>query len=440
MGEQQEQGFDSRRRERRLDVDVLLVRAITSVGLVASIAAVYVLVGLVARLGSDALVDSLLPELVATAIVAVAFEPTRRLLARSAERLMYGERATPLEVLSQLTAQLSNSADHGPEVLARLVAKGTGALHATVWVGSGDVVRSHSSWPADAGAVPATAHRREVARGANAAGASIRDGDDSLGMLSFVKPDGVPITSADLDLLRDVAAHSGLVLRNLSLQSELQDRADELRTSRRRLVAARDAERHRLERDLHDGAQQHVVALKVRLDIAAAMAARDAHGELATHLSQLAADCQAAIDALRATAHGLYPAVLEAEGLDRALGQLRLSENLRLQLDVGVSDRLPRRIEETLYFTVRLLVEALERAGGRHLDVAITERDGRVVLQGESDRWIDRESLTALTDRTDAADGTLTTIEVGGRHVVEIGFDLDPTPHVDLDHDQEVPA
>ena len=126
--------------------------------------------------------------------------------------------------------------------------------------------------------------------------------------MSITKPRGQSVTGGDEKVLSDVAAGAGLLLRNISLNAELTERANQLRASRRRLVEAHDAERHRLERNLHDGAQQQVVALKVKLGIARTLAGREGAERVAQIVESLAEDTQIAVEEMRAVAPRYLPA------------------------------------------------------------------------------------------------------------------------------------
>jgi signal transduction histidine kinase len=233
-----------------------------------------------------------------------------------------------------------------------------------------------------------------------------------LGALSITKPRGQSVTGADDKVLADVAGGSGLLLRNIGLNAELLERAEQLRASRRRLVAAHDAERHRLERDLHDGAQQQVVALKVKLGIARTLAEREGAGELAGIVASLADETQAAVDAMRAVAHGIYPPLLEAEGLAAAVkGMARASVN-GLTIDTAGLSRLPRPVEETSYFLIMEAVERARMSGAESIGVTIATDSGLLVIDIEHDGTTTRADLTAVVDRVEALGGGIS-IEAG---------------------------
>ena len=120
-------------------------------------------------------------------------------------------------------------------------------------------------------------------------------------------------------MVDDLAHQAGLVLKNVGLSADLQARLDELRASRQRLVSAQDTERRRLERNLHDGAQQHLVALKVKLGLAEMLLARDPAKAAAT-LDQLKRDADEALETLRDLARGIYPPLLADKGLAGGAG------------------------------------------------------------------------------------------------------------------------
>src|SRR5262249_53280074 len=151
--------------------------------------------------------------------------------------------------------------------MVRALAEGTGAARVDIWVRVGDELRAQASWPDDAGApVPLSV---EEAQDRSATAASIiepvRHHGEFLGALSIAKRPGDAVTATEERLVHDLAAQAGLVLRNVQLTGQLLDHIEQLRSSRQRLVAAQDEERRKLERNLHDGAQQQLVALGMKL-------------------------------------------------------------------------------------------------------------------------------------------------------------------------------
>ena len=201
------------------------------------------------------------------------------------------------------------------------MAEGTGAEHAVLWLRVGDFLHPGAATPKGAVSDLSGKHvsNGELPDLPGDVSVPISHQDELLGALTISKQRGEGVTNADEKVLADVAAGSGLLLRNIGLNAALAERADQLRVSRRRLVAAHDAERHRLERDLHDGAQQQVVALKVKLGIARTLAEREGVDDLAALASSLSGQVQQTVDAMREVAHGIYPPLLEAEGLESAL-------------------------------------------------------------------------------------------------------------------------
>jgi signal transduction histidine kinase len=192
---------------------------------------------------------------------------------------------------------------------------------------------------------------------------AVRHQGELLGALSINKRPGEALTPIEADLLKDLAAQAGLVLRNVRLTAELRARLDEiskqageLRASRQRIVAAQDAERHRLERNIHDGAQQNLVALTVKLRLAASLAKRDPQG-VRDSVKDLIAESGQALQTLRALAQGIYPPLLRDHGLVAALR----GETWKMPVTVTVAavglNRYPPDVEAAVYF---VCLEALQ--------------------------------------------------------------------------------
>jgi signal transduction histidine kinase len=223
--------------------------------------------------------------------------------------------------------------------------------------------------------------------------------------LSITKPQGESVTGIDEKMLHDVASGTGLLVRNISLNAELTERAKQLRESRRRLVAAHDTERHRLERDLHDGAQQQVVAIKVKLGIARTLAEREDADEVAAIVEVLADDTQNAVDAMRAVAHGIYPPLLEAEGLQVALTALVRDFRIPIELTTDALERYERSVEETVYFCLLEIATRAVDAGATSATISLTGGSGAVTFTVRHDGASD--DLVSVEDRIDAAGGEL---------------------------------
>ncbi|HSJ70735.1 MAG TPA: histidine kinase [Acidimicrobiia bacterium] len=393
------------------DIDVIISRSITYGVLAAFITGVYalVVVGIGSLLGGGD-EPNLALSITAVAIVAVAFEPLRKRVQHWANVLVYGRRATPYEVLADATRRLADTSDPD-EVLSeitQLVVDGTGASEVVLWLAVGEAMHPRASSPAAvleglASVGPGTDSLSRIPGGSVIA---VRHRGDVLGALSITKPRGDSVSGADEKVLADVAAGAGALLRNLGLNAELAERAEELRLSRRRLVATHDAERHRLERDLHDGAQQQVVALKVKLGIARTLAEREGAEQVATLVTALSDTVQQAVDGMRAVAHGIYPPLLEAEGLEAALNAAQRTIPIPVEIVGSRIRRYGRHVEEGVYFAVLDIVIQAVDAGATRAIISVTGGDDSVSFRVDVD--VPPRDLTAVTDRVDALDGTLT--------------------------------
>src|SRR6202011_650979 len=195
--------------------------------------------------------------LLATALIAIAFQPLRTRAERVANRLVYGKRATPYEALSQLNQQIAGTYG-GEELLdrmTRILAEATGAERAELWVRRGQEIVRSSAWPpAESAAYPMTdGHLPEIAADRLL---PVSHKGQILGAFALTKKRGESLSPPEEKLLADLAGQAGLVLENAGLNRELLARLEDLQASRQRLVTAQDEERRRIERNLHDGAQQ----------------------------------------------------------------------------------------------------------------------------------------------------------------------------------------
>jgi len=388
---------------RLYDIDLVISRTVTFGVLALFITAVYVAivvgVGSLFGQGDD---PNLALAIAATAVVALLFQPVRSRVQRWANRLVYGDRSTPYSVLSELTARLSEARSNEQALgrLAELIASGTGADDAVVWLRVGDRLRPEAMTSSESPR-PVAFDGGEFPGLPGDAAEPIYHGGELLGALSISKAKADPVTPADRQLLQDVAAGAGLLLRNIQLNAELADRAKELRSSRRRLVAAQDSERRRLERNLHDGAQQQVVALKVKLGLARTLAEREEAEQIAAAVGGLAEDTQRAVDGMRAAARGIYPPLLEAEGLRVALVALAREASIGVDIAADGIGRYPPEIEATIYFSV---LEAIDQSssGSR---VTLGEDEGVLTFTIEGANG--GSGLASVADRMDALGGTL---------------------------------
>jgi signal transduction histidine kinase len=194
-----------------------------------------------------------------------------------------------------------------------------------------------------------------------------------------------------------------LGLENERLQAELLARLDELRASRARIVETADAERRRLERDLHDGAQQRLLALSYDIRLASAEAAGDTTA--CTAFATAADQTQGALDELRELAHGIYPAVLAEAGIAPALATLADTASLPVEIVRADAPRCPAPAEAAAYFTAAQAVEDAAGRGASHATVTVTHEDEQLVVTVEDDGAARTASLVALADRVGALGG-----------------------------------
>jgi signal transduction histidine kinase len=195
--------------------------------------------------------------------------------------------------------------------MVTVLAGATGATRAEAWIRVGAELRPVTIWPGGSSplaALPLADGTQLPAFDAASRAIAVRHGDELLGALALHKPRNEPLTLAEDKLLHHRASQAGLVFRNRRLTAELQATIVELKASRRRLVEAQDAERRKIERNLHDGAQQQLTALSIQLGLLQQSAEdADCVRQLAPQLRNAA---RAALDDLRDLARGIYPPLL----------------------------------------------------------------------------------------------------------------------------------
>jgi signal transduction histidine kinase len=217
------------------------------------------------------------------------------------------------------------------------------------------------------------------------------------------------------ELLDGVIPVLRLALENERLEAALRTQLDEVTASRARIVTATEEERRRLERDLHDGAQQRLVAVSLALNEARAVArSADAPAPLGDHLDSLANELAAAIRELRELARGIHPAILEHEGLGPAVAGLARRASIPVEVHVEVPERLPAVVESTAYFTIaEALTNTQRHAGASHARIRAISVEHRLELEIADDGVGGAEprrgsGLRGLDDRVTALGGTLT--------------------------------
>jgi signal transduction histidine kinase len=232
-----------------------------------------------------------------------------------------------------------------------------------------------------------------------------------LGALSVNKRRGESLTPIEEKLVDDLAHQAGLVLKNVGLSADLQARLDELRASRQRLVSAQDVERRRLERNLHDGAQQHLVALKVKLGLAEMLLTRDP-AKAAEALEQLKGDADDALETLRDLARGIYPPLLADKGLVVALESQARKATLLVRVEAEGVERYAQDVEATVYFCVLEALQNVQKYARASEVVRLRDGEGTLAFEVEDDgAGFDAATvrkgagLTNMNDRVDALGG-----------------------------------
>jgi signal transduction histidine kinase len=382
---------------RLYDIDVVIRKALVVAVLAAFFVLVYALVvggvGAIAASSSNTVLS-----FAAAAIVAALFQPVLARARRFADRFVYGKRATPYEVLAEFGGHLAETyaADDVLPRTARVLAEGVGAERARVWLYVAHQLRPVATWPVDADLSLPDDARTEV-----------RHQGELLGALSVALPANDPMDPAKEKLISDLAAQAGLVLRNVRL-------VEDLRGSRRRLVSAQDEERRRLERNIHDGAQQQMVALAIKARLARQLTERDPQ-KTAELLSQIETETGQALEDLRDLARGIYPPLLADKGLPAALqAQARKSPITVAVIPDGIG-RYAQDVEAAVYFSV---LEALQNvakyAAASRAEVRLGEEGSALTFEVRDDgRGFDPDStgygtgLQGMADRLAALDGSL---------------------------------
>ncbi len=390
------------------DLDVVVKKAVVAGTVV--VIAILVYAGAVALIGIVAL-DRESPALLFGIALAlgIAFRPAMRVARRLADRLVYGRRATPYEVLTEFSERLGTSyatEDVLPR-MAQVLAEGTGAEVARIWLLVDGTFRPAAAWPSDA---PSASPARVVADRLEIAGETVtevRDKGDLLGALSVLMPASDPMSPSKEKLVRDLAAQAGLVLRNVRL-------VEDLRTSRQRLVAAQDEERRRLERNIHDGAQQQLVALAVKARLARQLTERDP-AKAAEILGQIEAETQSALEDLRDLARGIYPPLLADRGLVAALEAQSRRASMPVTVEAEAVGRYHADVEATVYFcALEALQNVAKYAGADQTVIRLSQSNGSLAFEVvDEGRGFDPNAvamgsgLQGMADRLAAVGGSL---------------------------------
>nr|MBA3765297.1 hypothetical protein [Actinomycetota bacterium] len=408
-------------RYRLWDLDVVIRKTVLSV----TVALILMVVFAVVAFGVGAFVGTTTSTaVIAAALAGFAFWPALRVARRVADRLVYGRRATPYEILTEFSERMGEAyaTDDVLQRMAQILAEGTGAAVDRVWLKEGSELR------------PAAAHPPSVVRPAIVlaladelpalpadTGVEVRDRGELLGALSVEMPADDPMDPAKERLVRDLASQAGLALRNVRL-------VEDLRRSRRRLVSAQDQERRKLERNIHDGAQQQLVALAVKARLARTLTERDPAkaGEM---LAQIEAETHDALEDLRDLARGIYPPLLADKGLRVALESQARKATVPVRVDADGVGRFPQEMEAAVYFSaLEVLQNTAKYAEATAATVTIRRTDHRLTFSVADDgKGFDPASnvygtgLQGIADRLGALEGELTVESLPGRGTVVTG-------------------
>jgi signal transduction histidine kinase len=351
-------------RDHLYGIDVIVDRVVVYTLLAALIGAVCGIVTLLAH----AVFAGGEPPTSAVSVVAIVAAtlvvlPARERLGRLADRLAFGARATPLHALgtfAETSAAAGSIHDLAPR-LAGLVAETTGAAVVVVYVRVDDEFAAVAREPdrPPGGNVSLTALDDELARYHHASLVERRG--EVLGAIALTMPPGTPLRPTERRVVQQLAAQAALGFETLRLNAELvrhaavlEAQTAELTRSRQRLVTVQDAERQRIGRDLHDGAQQQLIAIIAKAMLARTQLHRDPSRADAT-LQELQQDTRGALGEIRDFVNGIFPQVLADHGLVVALQQRAVRFPFAVAVDVEptvTAERLDPSVEATAWFVV----------------------------------------------------------------------------------------
>jgi signal transduction histidine kinase len=323
--------------------------------------------------------------------------PVVRYARSTARRIVFGNQADPYAVLTEFSGRVGETyaAEDVLPRMARLLAEGTGASSARVLLNVGSEVEEGARWSEGSG----TLDEEYVV--------PVTDGGEELGALAVTMPANDPMNPAKDKLVRDLASQAGLVLRNARL-------IEELRASRRRIVGAQDERARKLERDIHDGAQQQLVAIGIKMRLLEPILEREP-AKAQELVAQLQADTTDALDTLRDLARGIYPPILADRGLPAALEAQGRKAVVPVRLEPDGVGRYPQEVESAVYFCV---LEALQNVGkyanASQVTVRLVEEEGDLVFRVRDDGvGFDPDAsgrgtgIRGMADRLEAVGGEL---------------------------------
>jgi signal transduction histidine kinase len=249
----------------------------------------------------------------------------------------------------------------------------------------------------------------------------VRHQGELLGALTISPAPNDPMTPTKEQLARDIAAQAGLVLRNVALIADVRE-------SRRRIVTAQDERARALERNIHDGAQQQLVALSVKLRLAQQLVDRDP-AKAQQMLAELQTQTNETLEDLRDLARGIYPPLLADQGLAAALESQARRSSVAVEVHPDGVGRYRQDVESAVYFCcLEALNNVAKYAGASHVDIRLASVDGELRFEVSDDgRGFDRSvtsygtGLQGMSDRLDAIGGSIDVVSAPGEGTTVLG-------------------
>jgi signal transduction histidine kinase len=392
-------------RYRLYDIEVIINRAvILAAGTAfAGIGYTGIVVGVGAMVGAQT--SGFWVSLLATALVALAFQPLRKRVVRLANRLAYGSRALPYEALSDFSHRLAEtpSSESLLSAVAEAAGRAVSAQRATaILTVSGAGVVS-GIWPDG----PPDARMQHVV--------PVQSGGEALGSIAVSMPRGRPLRAIDERLLQDLAGQTALAFRNAAMQAQLAEHVRaldattrELIASRRRIIEADDAARRLLESAISREVLPHLSALPARLS---GLRVRGATDTSLDELDQLISHANEALQSLRELTRGVFPSQLERAGIAPAVRSLLARGRGAATLHVDPSAagrRYPARVEAAVYFCC---AEALRAGSGSSRVELLVDGEDSLILHIRGFE-VDDVDVQAVVDRVQAVGGSMSLDDV----------------------------
>ena len=370
------------------------------------------------------------PVIVGGVLLAVGFTLVKSRAQRWANRVVYGKRSTPYEVLSEFAERVGGtySTEDVLPRMAQLLGEATGARAARVWLRIANEMRAEATWPPDVPSIRNVSVRDdELPDFGDDLAFEVRHQGELLGALTVTMAANDPMNPTKEKLARDMAAQAGLVLRNVRL-------IEDLRESRRRIVSAQDERARTLERNIHDGAQQQLVALSVKLRLAAGLVERDPPKARAM-LEELQDQTTETLEDLRDLARGIYPPLLADKGLPAALEAQARKSSVPVTVQPDGVGRYRQDVESAVYFCcLEALNNVAKYADASSVEIRLRQSDGELRFEiaddgvgFEPNATTHGTGLQGIADRLDALGGRLEIRTAPGKGTTLVGLVPSPT-------------